>query len=133
MNCIACKFIINLIDKKERILLLVGACQAQMWYLIVKSCILHTEHTIHHRYKKLYGSAVVVYKISIRFNTKIFIILALLRRRVQRMAGPISAAKHLGNTASKNHRSGGEQLATLCPIGRIWYSNQRPASPIAMS
>ena len=43
----------------------------------------------------------------------IFIILVVLRRSVLRVAGSISAAKRLGNTALKKRRSGGEPLATL--------------------
>ena len=48
----------------------------------------------------------------------IFIILAVLRRGVQRVTRTISAAERLDNTAPKKRRYGGEPLATLCRFGR---------------
>ena len=40
------------------------------------------------------------------------IILAVLRRSVLRVAGPISAAQRQGNTAAKKRHSGGELMAS---------------------
>ena len=43
-----------------------------------------------------------------KIKNQIFIILALLRRSVLRVARPIAAAQRLGNSAPKKRRSGGE-------------------------
>ena len=51
-------------------------------------------------------------------KNQIFIILVVLRRSVLRVAGPIPAAKRLGNTAAKKCRNGSESLATLCRFDR---------------
>ena len=69
---------------------------------------------------KMLGNCVVFY-CSMLYHTlkksnQIFIILALLRRSVERVAGPISTDQRLGNTVLKKRHSGGESLATLCPI-----------------
>ena len=49
-------------------------------------------------------------------SNQIFIILAVLHRRVQRVVEFVSATYRKDNTAAKKHRSGGEPLATLCSI-----------------
>ena len=56
----------------------------------------------------------------------------MLRLSVWRVAGPISAALRLGNTAWKKRRSSGEPLGTLCLISLARESNPRPPAPIAM-
>ena len=65
----------------------------------------------------------------------IFIILAVIRRIVKRMARSISAAlasERHRLTAQKKRRSGGEPLATLRTTRLAWQLNPRPRASIAM-
>ena len=63
---------------------------------------------------------------------KIFIMFASLRRSVQQVSGPISAAQRLDDTAPKKRRSSGKLLVTLCPILSTQDSNPRSPAPIAI-
>ena len=47
-------------------------------------------------------------------------------------SGSISAAERLGNTAPKKRCSGGEPLATQCPIRSARELNPKPPAPTAM-
>ena len=44
-----------------------------------------------------------------------------------------SSAPGQGNTAPKKRSSGGERLATLCPIRQARESNPKPPAPTTMS
>ena len=63
---------------------------------------------------------------------KIFIIRGITPKSITQVAGPISAAQRQDNTVPKKHRSGGEPLATLCPISLAWESNPKLPVPIAL-
>ena len=55
--------------------------------------------------------------VCVEFCSNEIIIVAVLRRSVQRVAEPISAALHLDNTGPKKRSGNGVPLATRC---RIW-------------
>ena len=62
-------------------------------------------------------------KTGTKAQNQIFIVLAILRRSVWRVAGAIYEAYCLNNTTSKKRRNGGEQLAILRPIWPAKESN----------
>ena len=53
--------------------------------------------------------------------------LAILRRSMQRLTGPIAAISRLGYSAPKKRRRGGEPLATLRQFD--WPGNRTPNLP----
>ena len=55
-----------------------------------------------------------IYKVIAKTQNQIFIILAILRRSLKRVAGSISAVLRVGITVPKKRRSGGEPMSTLC-------------------
>ena len=63
--------------------------------------------------------------VSIWQNNQIFTILAVLRQSVKYKVGPISVALRLGRSFElpKKGRSGGECLATPCPIWKVTEAN----------